>query len=211
MRHGKKVNHLGRTAPHRKALMANMASSLIKNKRITTTVAKAKALRMYVEPLITKSKDNSVHSHRTVFAYLKDKHAVHELFTVVSEKIASRPGGYTRILKLGNRMGDNADMAMIELVDFNEFFTGFGDDKKAAGKRTRRGKAKTATTAAPKAEAKAEVVAPVVEEVAVETPAEEVAVVENTVEEVVAEAPTEETAENNDAEAPAADEEENKA
>lgn len=184
-----------------------MASSLIKNKRITTTVAKAKALRMYVEPLITKSKDNSVHSHRTVFAYLKDKHAVHELFTVVSEKIASRPGGYTRILKLGNRMGDNADMAMIELVDFNEFFTGFGDDKKAASKRTRRGKAKTATTAAPKAE----VVAPVVEEVAVETPAEEVAVVENTVEEVVAEAPAEETAENNDAEAPAADDEENKA
>lgn len=207
MRHGKKLNHLGRTAPHRKALMANMASSLIKNKRITTTVAKAKALRMYVEPLITKSKDNSVHSHRTVFAYLKDKHAVHELFTVVSEKIASRPGGYTRILKLGNRMGDNADMAMIELVDFNEFFTGFGDDKKAASKRTRRGKAKTATAAAPKAE----VVAPVVEEVAVETPAEEVAVVENTVEEVVAEAPAEETAENNDTEAPAAEDEENKA
>ena len=119
MRHGKKINHLSRTTSHRKAMLANMASSLIKHKRIVTTVAKAKALRVYVEPLITKSKDASTHNQRTVFAYLKDKHAVSELFTVVGEKVANRPGGYTRILKVGNRMGDNADMAMIELVDFN--------------------------------------------------------------------------------------------
>jgi large subunit ribosomal protein L17 len=148
MRHGKKVNHLGRTASHRKALMANMASSLIKSKRITTTVAKAKALRTYVEPLLTRSKDASTHNYRTVFSYLKDKEAVKELFTVVGEKISNRPGGYTRILKIGNRMGDNADMAFIELVDFNEFFEGFGKDRKAASKKTRRGKtSKSAATA----------------------------------------------------------------
>jgi large subunit ribosomal protein L17 len=150
MRHGKKINHLGRTTSHRKSMLANMASSLIKHKRIVTTVAKAKALRVYVEPLITKSKDSSVHNQRTVFAYLKDKHAVSELFTVVGEKVANRPGGYTRILKVGNRMGDNADMAMIELVDFNEYFDGFNKDdkKKATTRRSRRG---TATAAAPKA------------------------------------------------------------
>ncbi|MEY4003329.1 MAG: hypothetical protein RIT07_1371 [Bacteroidota bacterium] len=149
MRHGKKVNHLGRTAPHRKALMANMASSLIIHKRITTTLAKAKALRTYVEPLITKGKDSTTHNQRTVFAYLKDKEAVKELFTVVGAKIANRPGGYTRILKVGNRMGDNAEMAFIELVDFNEYFQGFGTDKKDA-KKTRRGRSKTTSTA-PKA------------------------------------------------------------
>jgi large subunit ribosomal protein L17 len=148
MRHGKKVNHLGRTAPHRKALMANMASSLIIHKRITTTLAKAKALRTYVEPLITKGKDATTHNQRTVFAYLKDKEAVKELFTVVGTKIANRPGGYTRILKVGNRMGDNAEMAFIELVDFNEYFQGFVTDKKDA-KKTRRGRSKT-TAAAPK-------------------------------------------------------------
>jgi large subunit ribosomal protein L17 len=188
MRHGKKVNHLGRKAPHRKALMANMASSLIKHKKITTTIAKAKALRTYVEPLITRSKENNTHNHRTVFAYLKDKHAVNELFTVVGEKVASRPGGYTRILKIGNRAGDNAEMALIELVDFNELFTGFGTDKKAASKRTRRGRAK-ATTTETKTEVAAAPVAEVVEEVAVEeiqeveAPAadEAVAVVEETV------------------------------
>jgi large subunit ribosomal protein L17 len=120
MRHGKKINHLGRTAPHRKALMANMASSLILHKRINTTLAKAKALRTYVEPLITKSKEDTTHSRRTVFAYLKDKHAVTELFREVSVKISDRPGGYCRIIKLPNRLGDNASMAMIELVDFNE-------------------------------------------------------------------------------------------
>lgn len=171
MRHGKKLNHLGRTAPHRKALMANMASSLIIHKKITTTVAKAKALRMYVEPLITKSKENTTHNHRTVFAYLKDKHAVNELFTVVGDKVASRPGGYTRILKLGNRAGDNADMAMIELVDFNELFSGFGADKKANSKRTRRGRSgsnapKTAEVKTETAAVVEEIAAPVVEEVA---------------------------------------------
>ena len=158
MRHGKKVNHLGRTAPHRKALMANMASSLIIHKRITTTLAKAKALRTYVEPLITKGKDSTTHNQRTVFAYLKDKEAVKELFTVVGTKVASRPGGYTRILKVGNRMGDNAEMAFIELVDFNEYFQGFGSDKKDA-KKTRRGRSKssagntTKVSTAPAAEA----------------------------------------------------------
>lgn len=146
MRHGKKLNHLGRKAPHRRAMMANMASSLIKHKKITTTVAKAKALRMFVEPLITKGKNNTTHNHRTVFAYLRDKEAVHELFTVVGEKVANRPGGYTRILKIGNRAGDNADMAMIELVDFNEFFTGHGQDRKGGSKRTRRGRSKSGAT-----------------------------------------------------------------
>ena len=154
MRHGKKIKHLSRTTSHRKAMLANMASSLIKHKRIVTTVAKAKALRVYVEPLITKSKDASTHNQRTVFAYLKDKHAVSELFTIVSEKVASRPGGYTRILKIGNRMGDNADMAMIELVDFNEFFDGFNsaDKKKTNTRRSRRGTG-TAVKAAPAAPA----------------------------------------------------------
>lgn len=170
MRHGKKVNHLGRTASHRKALMANMASSLIKHKKITTTVAKAKALRTYVEPLITKGKEASTHNYRTVFAYLKDKEAVKELFTVVGEKVANRPGGYTRILKLGNRAGDNAEMAFIELVDFNEYFTGFGEDKKLAAKKTRRGKSKTAA-----ADKK------VAEKVVVETPAVTDTVVEDVV------------------------------
>jgi large subunit ribosomal protein L17 len=146
MRHGKKVNHLGRTAPHRKAMLSNMAASLIKSKRIVTTVAKAKALRVYVEPLITKSKDDSTHNRRTVFAYLRDKDAIKELFGAVSEKVASRPGGYTRILKLGNRMGDNAEMAMIELVDFNEFFEGFGKEKAAAKKTTRRSRSRAKGT-----------------------------------------------------------------
>ncbi len=184
MRHGKKVNHLGRTAPHRKALMANMASSLIIHKRITTTLAKAKALRTYVEPLITKGKDATTHNQRTVFAYLKDKEAVKELFTVVGTKVASRPGGYTRILKVGNRMGDNAEMAFIELVDFNEYFQGFGADKKDA-KKTRRGRSKTsapaAKTTAPVASApvvEAEVIedtsAPVENVTVEETPAAEV-------------------------------------
>lgn len=147
MRHGKKVNHLGRTAPHRKALMANMACSLILHKRINTTLAKAKALRTYVEPLITKSKDDTTHSRRTVFSYLKDKNAVSELFREVSTKIADRPGGYCRIIKLPNRLGDNASMAMIELVDFNEYMT---KEVKAgiSEKKTRRGRggAKKATT-----------------------------------------------------------------
>ena len=136
MRHGKKLNHLGRTAPHRKAMMANIASSLILHKRINTTLAKAKALLVYVEPLITKSKEDTTHSRRTVFAYLKDKHAVAELFRDVSVKIADRPGGYTRIIKLGNRLGDNAEMAMIELVDYNENLQKTA--KVSAEKKTRR-------------------------------------------------------------------------
>jgi large subunit ribosomal protein L17 len=154
MRHGKKVNHLGRTAPHRKAMLSNMAASLIKNKRIVTTVAKAKALRVYVEPLITKSKEDNTHNRRTVFAYLRDKDAIKELFGVVSEKVAARPGGYTRILKMGNRMGDNAEIAMIELVDFNDYFQGFSKEKSTAKKTTRRSrsKAKSEVTASESAE-----------------------------------------------------------
>ncbi len=171
MRHGKKINHLGRTASHRRAMLANMASSLIKHKRIVTTVAKAKSLRVYVEPLITKSKNPSTHNYRTVFSYLGDKVAVNELFSVVSEKVANRPGGYTRILKTGNRMGDNAEMAMIELVDFNEFFDGFKQDRKKSNtRRSRRGSGAATTAAAPKAVApKEEIQEAVIVEDVVET------------------------------------------
>lgn len=122
MRHGKKNNHLSRTDSHRRAMLANMASSLILHKRITTTLAKAKALRVYVEPIITKSKNDTTHSRRTVFSYLQDKDVVTMLFREVAEKVANRPGGYTRILKMGNRLGDNASMALIELVDYNEVY-----------------------------------------------------------------------------------------
>ncbi|MEO9892223.1 50S ribosomal protein L17 [Aurantibacter sp.] len=145
MRHGKKVNHLGRQTSHRKAMLANMACSLIEHKRINTTVAKAKALKQFVEPLITKSKaennqsaDKGTHNRRIVFKYLRDKYAVGELFGAVSEKVGDRPGGYTRIIKLGNRLGDNADMAMIELVDFNELYNA-GKPKKKTTRRSRRG------------------------------------------------------------------------
>lgn len=141
MRHGRTVNHLGRTASHRKAMLANMACSLIEHKRINTTVAKAKALRRYVEPLITKSKDDSTHSRRTVFAYLKSKDAVTELFREVAPKVADRPGGYVRIIRTGFRPGDNAETAMIELVDFNTIY-GKEVAKAAGKKRTRRGAAK---------------------------------------------------------------------
>jgi len=155
MRHGKKVNHLGRTASHRKAMLANMASSLILHKRITTTLAKAKALRTYVEPIITKSKSDTTHSRRTVFAYLQDKEVVTILFREIAEKVANRPGGYTRIIKLNNRSGDNAEMALIELVDYNTVY-GKDVEAKEEKKTTRRGRSKSAT--APKAdEAKAEV------------------------------------------------------
>lgn len=136
MRHNKKFNHLGRKSAHRKAMLANMASSLIMHKRISTTVAKAKALRMYVEPLITKSKNDTTHSRRTVFSYLKDKYAVAELFREVAVKVGARPGGYTRILKTGTRLGDNADMCIIELVDFNTTYV--KEDAKPAAKKTRR-------------------------------------------------------------------------
>lgn len=135
MRHRKRFNHLGRKAAHRKAMLANMASSLILHKRIKTTTAKAKALKIYVEPLITKSKDDTTHSRRVVFSYLKQKEAVNELFREVSEKVANRPGGYTRILKTGNRLGDNAEMCIIELVDFNETYV---SEEKATAKKARR-------------------------------------------------------------------------
>ena len=137
MRHNKAINHLGRKSGHRKALLANMATSLILHKRIQTTVAKAKALKMYVEPLITKCKEDTTHSRRVVFSYLKNKEAVTELFRTVAPKIADRPGGYTRVLKTGFRLGDGADMALIELVDFNEAALAAAP-KKAAKKTTRR-------------------------------------------------------------------------
>ncbi|MFT7331315.1 MAG: large subunit ribosomal protein L17 [Roseivirga sp.] len=139
MRHGKKFNHLGRKTAHRKSMLANMACSLIEHKRINTTVAKAKALRQFVEPLITKSKDDTTHNRRIVFSYLRDKYAVTELFKEVSVKVADRPGGYLRIIKLGNRQGDNASMAMVELVDYNEIYNPNGNKKK---KTTRRGRSK---------------------------------------------------------------------
>lgn len=142
MRHGKKFNHLGRKVGHRKALLANMACSLIKHKRIQTTVAKAKALRKYIEPLMTKAKTNTTHSRRAVFGYLQDKEVVKELFDEVSDKIAARPGGYTRIIKLGFRFGDGAEMAMIELVDYNENLLK-SDTKSGKQRRTRRGRKKS--------------------------------------------------------------------
>ncbi|HEY1046315.1 MAG TPA: 50S ribosomal protein L17 [Bacteroidia bacterium] len=142
MRHGNKVNKLGRTSSHRRALMANLTISLIKHKRITTTLAKAKALKVYAEPLITKAKNNTTHSRRTVFTYLRDKDSIGELFGAIADKVANRPGGYTRILKLGTRMGDNSEMAMIELVDFNEYTDGIGKKDKAAKPKTRRGRTK---------------------------------------------------------------------
>jgi len=145
MRHGDKVKNLSRTKAHRDSLLSNLACQLIAHKRIVTTVAKAKALRVYVEPLITKSKENTTHQRRVVFSYLKDKRAIAELFGAVSEKIAGRPGGYTRIIKLGSRPGDNAEQALIELVDFNEIYGKGKGDAKAATKKTRRagGKKKT--------------------------------------------------------------------
>ena len=156
MRHNKAINHLGRQSGHRKALLANMASSLILHKRITTTLAKAKALKSYVEPLITKSKEDTTHNRRVVFSYLKDKNAVTELFRTIAPKVADRPGGYTRVLHTGFRQGDAAEMALIELVDFNE--AALASAPKSAKKNTRRSRAKKAEAApeAPKAEVPAE-------------------------------------------------------
>jgi len=188
MRHNKKINHLGRTSSHREAMLSNMAASLIKHKRIFTTTAKAKSLRKYVEPLITKSKEDTTHSRRVAFSYLQDKAAVTELFTEVSKKVGDRPGGYTRIIKIGNRLGDNAAMCFIELVDFNENM--LKETKKAAAK-TRRSRSKKATddatpaVAAPKKESKpAKEVKAVVEKVE-EVVEEAVENVETVVEEVV--------------------------
>ncbi len=155
MRHNKKGNHLGRTSSHRKSMLANMATSLIMHKRISTTLAKAKALRVYVEPLITKSKNDTTHSRRTVFAYLKNKYAVSELFRDVASKVADRPGGYTRILKTGNRLGDNAEMCIIELVDYNATYVTDRPDSAVKTKRTRRGKSKSAVEATESTNSKA--------------------------------------------------------
>lgn len=194
MRHGKKFNHLGRTASHRAALLSNMASSLILHKRIQTTVAKAKELRKYVEPMITKSKTDSTNNRRVVFSYLQNKDAIKELFSIVSEKVANRPGGYTRIIKLGNRLGDNAEICFIELVDFNETMLAASAEKAGKTRRSRRGGAAKATEAAapvaaavateevpsaevveeaPVAEVVAEEAAPAAEEAAPEAPATE--------------------------------------
>jgi large subunit ribosomal protein L17 len=194
MRHGKKFNHLGRKTAHRKAMLSNMACSLIEHKRINTTIAKAKALRVFVEPILTKSKTDSTHSRRTVFGYLQSKDAITELFREIAPRIADRPGGYTRIIRTGYRLGDNAEMCMIELVDFNDIYTNEGVKKTTRRSRRGSGGAKAATTDAtestetveteePKTKAKAAKVeeTPVVEEAAVveETPAaEETPVVE---------------------------------
>jgi large subunit ribosomal protein L17 len=139
MRHGKRHNHLGRKTAHRHAMLSNMASSLILHKRIETTVAKAKELRMYVEPLITKAKDDNTHNRRIVFSYLTDKESIKELFGIIAEKVATRPGGYTRIIRLPNRLGDNAEMCMMELVDFNETMLAASAEKPARTRRSRRG------------------------------------------------------------------------
>jgi len=207
MRHGKKFNHLGRKTAHRRAMLANMACSLIEHKRINTTTAKAKALKQFVEPLITKSKaennktaEQGTHNRRIVFSSLRSKHAVTELFSTVAEKVGDRPGGYTRIIKLGNRLGDNADMAMIELVDFNELYNA-GKPKKKSTRRSRRSKSKkeeeqVASTQAEKVEeevktetTEAKVEAP---EVETEAKAEEAAEEKK---ETKAEAPKEDAAE----------------
>jgi large subunit ribosomal protein L17 len=156
MRHNKKINHLGRTSSHRKAMLSNMACSLILHKRISTTVAKAKALKMFVEPLITKSKEDTTHNRRVVFSVLKSKTPVSVLFREISEKIADRPGGYLRILKTGNRLGDNAEMCIIEFVDFNENMLAAKTEKKATTRRSRRSTVKKAETSAPAAAAEGE-------------------------------------------------------
>jgi large subunit ribosomal protein L17 len=154
MRHGDKINNLSRTASHRRALLSNLAIQLIAHKRIVTTLAKAKALRTYVEPLITKAKDNTTHQRRVVFSYLQDKEAINELFGAVATKVAGRPGGYTRIIKLGARVGDNAETALIELVDFNEIYgKGKGEAKEATGKKTRRAGGSRKKAAVPEAAA----------------------------------------------------------
>lgn len=205
MRHGKKFNHLSRQKGHRAAMLANMACSLIEHKRINTTVAKAKALKQFVEPLITKSKEDTTHNRRIVFAYLKSKYAVTDLFRDVAAKVGDRPGGYTRIIKVGNRLGDNADMAMIELVDFNELYNGGKkEEKKAKSRRGGKGKGGATTApAAPKAEAP--------KEEAPEAKIEEAPVAEAQVETPVAETPAVEETASEAPEAPAAEDTEEKA
>lgn len=169
MRHGDKINNLSRTASHRKALLSNLACQLFQHKRITTTLAKAKALRPYVEPLITKAKENTTHQRRIIFGYLQDKEAVKELFDVIGLKVAGRPGGYTRIIKLGTRTGDNAELGMIELVDYNDVYGKTASAESTAAKKTRRaGTRKKATPEATATPASAETTG-------IETPAEDAA------------------------------------
>ena len=207
MRHRKKINHLSRTNTHRKAMLSNMATSLILHKRITTTLAKAKALRIYVEPLITRSKEDTTHSRRMVFSYLQSKEAVSELFREISTKVADRPGGYTRIVKMPNRLGDNAQMCFIELVDFNELMLAEAKEApKAAGKRKRRRGGGVAKKAAEQVETTAVATEEPVDEVA-ET-VEEDAKVEEKVEETVAEVKEEAKVEEPKAEEPKAEVEE---
>ena len=210
MRHGKKIAHLGRTASHRKAMMANMASSLIEHKRINTTVAKAKALKKFVEPLITKAKSDTTHNRRVVFSALRNKYAVSELFRDIAEKVADRPGGYTRIIKVGSRLGDNASMALIELVDFNDTYVTEKPTKKRSRRRGGKKKVETAPAASEAdiaedvvEEVTEEVAAPETEEVAVEeTPAQE----ESEEETKAAEPATEEVTEDPSETVPEADE-----
>lgn len=194
MRHGKKINHLGRTASHRKAMLSNMASSLILHKRISTTLAKAKELKKFVEPLVTRAKEDTTHNRRIAFSYLKSKEAIKELFGEVVEKVGTRPGGYTRIIKTGFRLGDNAEMCIIELVDFNELML---KDAKPAKKTTRRSRRSSGTTpstpAAVTAKATAVEEAPVVAEEAVEEEVIPVAEVVEEAETPVAEATSEES------------------
>ena len=203
MRHNKNFNHLGRKTAHRKAMLSNMACSLIEHKRISTTVAKAKALRQFVEPLVTRSKEDTTHSRRVVFSALGNKYAVSELFRSVGPKVASRDGGYTRIIRTGNRLGDNAEMCMIELVDFNDIYG--TEAKKKRSRRSRRGGAKAAAAPAVEAAATEAVVeeAPVAEAAAEEAPAVEAAAEEAPAAEAAAEeAPAAEAAAE---EAPAAE------
>ena len=209
MRHGKKFNHLGRTASHRAALLSNMASSLILHKRIQTTVAKAKELRKYVEPMITKSKTDSTNNRRVVFSYLQNKDAIKELFSIVSEKVANRPGGYTRIIKLGNRLGDNAEICFIELVDFNETMLAASAEKAGKTRRSRRGGAAKATEAAAPVAVPVAVEEAPSAEVVEEAPAAEVVIEEAAPEVAEVEAPAEvapEVAEEAAPEAPATEE-----
>ena len=214
MRHGKKFNHLGRSAAHRSAMLANMASSLIEHKRINTTVAKAKALKRYVEPLITKSKDDNTHSRRVVFSYLQNKNAVSELFREVADKVGDRPGGYTRIIKTGKRLGDNAEMCMIELVDFNEIYTNEKETRKAKTRRSRRGGGggarKTESSAPKPAEAAADKQEESATEAKQEAPKEEAAA-ETKPQEAKAETAAEEPAESKKKEEASGDSEEKEA
>jgi len=175
MRHNKKINHLGRTSSHRKAMLSNMAASLIMHKKIVTTLAKAKALRMYIEPLLTKAKEDTTHNRRTVFSYLQNKFAVAELFRDIAAKIADRPGGYTRILKTGNRLGDNAEMCIIELVDYNETLLKSKDGKKTKSTRRRGGKKSATPTAnVPETKAPAETIVDEVQTVVEENTTEDI-------------------------------------